>query len=175
MHVIGDTYAHRSIVPAYVFNNCDTYGLLTNSLNHDSRFGTKHFKSGSCSVSVDTLKEYAEDTKKYADKICKHWSCFKNLGKNSKSNLEFRDIKYFTTTEKAGLDYEDEMDFCAERYYNTKISCQKFMEDSMASKTYSYKIFWPTLTIKLKGYKTLSKRAGEKIDTALAWSKVSFD
>lgn len=175
MHVIGDTYAHRTIVPAYTFNNCNG-AVVTDRGKPEakSRFGTADFIAGTCSKNetIADLKTYAEDTQGHASKICHYWNCFKKLGTNKESNLEFRDVKYFTKAYDNTL-YEDNTDFCPERYQDTKNSCNIFLKNSIAAKTFTYKILWPKYEIKLKGYKTLSERAAEKIDTTLAWDKMS--
>lgn len=176
MHLVGDTYAHRTIVPAYTVSG-------TNPKNRkDSggktgvvRFGSSDFKSSSenpDAPSDDQLMKWAKEA--YNNPICQHWNHFQrtvNLGV-----MEFRDIKYYTPARIVGA-YEDNSDFCVERFRDAKLNCAMLMDSYQDNQTYDgIYILSPTENyVKLNALKKYAEATGENISayTDAEWAKMS--
>ena len=184
LHLIGDTYAHRTIVPRYTVEGANPEKA---KLGEQSMFGYENFKNSDSHtrVSNNILKAWAGDSGKYEyedyidqngkkqGKICKYWNCFQKtvfLGV-----MEFRDIKHYmsTTTGRTGI-YEDNIDFCPERFKETKRACRQFLEKIHAKEDFTYQFFWSKYKNVLNNYKGFCELAGETIKgTDAEWSKVS--
>ena len=175
MHLIGDTYAHRTIVPSYTVDGTNPTEPVYSSSDtaHSCRFGTTHFiATGSHTKASDaTLKSWAKNSSD--EPICKYWNCFQRTVKLGV--MEFRDIKYYMESNKAGT-YEDKITFCHERYADTKRGCTTFMNRSYSDKdTFTYKIFWSQYGNVLNYYKGYATEAGGKVgnNTDAEWNTVS--
>lgn len=175
MHVVGDTYAHRTIVPTYTISNAGSTKKNSKSVTSaDARFGTNDFNKTSShkTESNNKLEDWAKEPGLY--NICKQWSCFKkgvNMGV-----IEFRDIKYFAVkgdTER----YEDDLNFCKERYADAKLACEVLMEEANYKEKFDgFIIFMPTEKhVKLNGFKYFTKKAGEDTSylNAKEWEEIS--
>lgn len=134
LHVTGDVFAHRTIVPGYTVNGTNPskvkYSKSTTSA--DARFGTSDFASqtGHSLHDDSDLKIWAKSSYAKRDSICRRWNCFQravNLGV-----IEFKDIKNFSTTSTKDSQgtYEDNTNFCKERYADAKLACEVLFEEA---------------------------------------------
>ena len=171
MHMVGDTCAHRTMVPADVLtviqNVKDYEGNLINYKNYFS-FTTK-------TVSTSDLRlwmKYATEDK-YNSKIKDNaaWNVFQQAVKTG--CMEFRDIKHFTSKSSAGA-YEDNAYFYPVRYTITKNACVRLLNASSLSA--SRKIIVPRTHFivfnNLKGYYV---KAGGSTSDFDYWKKISTD
>ncbi|MBO5088657.1 MAG: S8 family serine peptidase [Lachnospiraceae bacterium] len=176
MHLVGDVYAHRTIVPKYTVKgtNPSSYRGSTNAYSFDAKFGSSDFKSQSHSVQSDSqLKNWAKKPSDYSN-ICKQWKCFEktvNLGV-----MEFRDIKYYTTNSTLSK-YEDNPNFCKERYTDAEFMCEILFDESYCHQTFDgIFILYPTGdNVKLNYLRGYAKNIGEDISffTAEEWKMFS--
>lgn len=173
MHVIGDTYAHRTIVPKYTVDGTNPSNpVFKPADDHKSRFGTSDFifDNNHTKESDETLKEWA--SKASTSSICKYWNCFqRSVGLGV---MEFRDIKYYMKTKSASR-YEDKTSFCHERYTDTKVCLNRFMTRSYNGEAFHCKIFWPNNENVLNQYKKYSQNAGSHVENIpdSEWQQVS--
>jgi len=124
MHLTGDIFAHRTIVPKYTVSGTNpAQSVNSSSVNStNARFGTVHFLTqGNHPICSDTkLIAWAKSSANNASSICKRWGCFQrtvNLG-----YMEFKDIKNFGVSANAGI-YEDQRNFCSDRYADAEFAC----------------------------------------------------
>lgn len=176
MHLVGDTYAHRTIVPAYTVSGTNPKNRKDSGGKAGvARFGSSDFKSSSenpDAPSDDQLMKWAKEA--YNNPICQHWNHFQrtvNLGV-----MEFRDIKYYTPARIVGA-YEDNSDFCVERFRDAKLNCAMLMDSYQDNQTYDgIYILSPTENyVKLNAFKKYAEAAGENISayTDVEWAKMS--
>lgn len=178
MHLVGDVYAHRTIVPEYTVagTNSSTYKSSTKSTSYDAKFGTGNFKSQSThSVeSNDTLKKWAYIPVDYNGTICKHWKCFQKTVKLG--CMEFRDIYHYSTTNTRSI-YEDNPNFCKERYVDAKFMCEVLFDESYTKEEFhGIIILFPTEKhVKLNNLRGYAKNMGEDISlfTTEEWEEIS--
>lgn len=169
MHLLGDLYAHRTIVPQYTVKG-------TNPANRtNTMFGSSDFKKGTHTIEPDaTLKEWAKNSSKHNSVICKNWKCFQRTVQLGV--MEFRDIKNFAVNAQTGL-YEDNKNFCSERYTDSENACNTFLQESYGKEAYDgIFIMYPVEGNVLNEFKSLSKRAKEPFYTdydETFWSEVS--
>lgn len=179
MHLTGDVYAHRTIVPKYTVKgtNPSTVKYSTNVTSADARFGTSDFKPKSSHErhSDATLKEWAADSFHLQGSICNRWNCFQrtvNLGV-----MEFKDIKNFTSEGENQDIYEDKSNFCKERYADAKLCCEVLFEESYEKYEFDgIYILCPTEeNVKLNAFKTYAQKAGQDISwyDAEEWAEMS--
>ncbi|MDE6433131.1 MAG: S8 family serine peptidase [Lachnospiraceae bacterium] len=178
MHLVGDVYAHRTIVPQYTVKgtNPSAYKKSTSAISADAMFGSGDFKAqGSHSIEADgTLKEWAKQSSEHKKDICKRWKCFEktiNMG-----YMEFRDVKNYTTVSSTGK-YEDNPDFCKERYVDAKFMCEVLFETSYSKDSFDgIYILSPTeKNVKLNYLRGYANNMGEDISifTTEEWKKIS--
>lgn len=178
MHLVGDVYAHRTIVPRYTVKgtNPSAYKKSTNTTSADAMFGSGDFKAQSThSIEAETiLKKWAKESSSYKGKICKRWKCFEktvNMG-----HMEFRDVKNYTTVSSTGK-YEDNSDFCKERYVDAKLMCEVLFEASYYKEPFDgIGIFFPTEKyVKLNHLRGFAEDMGEDISvfTTEEWKEIS--
>ena len=176
MHLVGDTYAHRTIVPAYTVSGTNPKNRKDSGGKAGvARFGSSDFKSSSenpDAPSDDQLMKWAKEA--YNNPICQHWNHFQrtvNLGV-----MEFRDIKYYTPARIVGA-YEDNSDFCVERFRDAKLNCAMLMDSYRDNQTYDgIYILSPTENyVKLNALKKYAEATGENISayTDAEWAKMS--
>ena len=178
MHLVGDTFAHRTIVPKYTVAGTNPVEPIysTSATSFDARIGTKHFITDSTHIveSDITLKDWARHSATKEDQICPKWKCFQravNLGV-----MEFRDIKRFSPMEKIPP-YEDYKDFCKERYVDAVDNCETLFAESYEKQAFSgVYILYPTRkNVVLNNLKGYAQDIGEDLSvlTAKEWSTVS--
>lgn len=102
MSLIGDIYAHRTLVPEYVFNQpyVAKYKKSTNSTSYDAKLGTGDFDNWGNLIDV------------YSDDDNRPFFTFPKLDDHSKGGLKLNDK------------YEDNPNFCRERFA-AALSCTK--------------------------------------------------
>lgn len=177
LHLVGDTFAHRTIVPKYtvVGTNPQKVVYSTSAKSANAKFGTSDFKEqGSHTKESDaTLKTWAKESSKHQNQICKRWKCFQrtvNLGV-----MEFKDIKNFASN--GNKDYEDNSKFCTERFVDAQAACDVLFSDSYDKDEYDgVNIFAPVeKNVMLNNFKGYSKEAGMDMTyyTDAEWAKVS--
>lgn len=178
MHLVGDVYAHRTIIPKYTVKgtNPSTYKKSTSVTSADAKFGSKDFDLRTAHIMEDktTLKAWAKNPKDYPGRICKWWKCFEktiNMG-----CMEFRDVKYYTVVSSTGK-YEDNPDFCKERFVDAKLMCEVLFENSYYKEPYDgINILFPTeKNVKLNNLRGFAKDIGEDVScfTTGEWEKIS--
>lgn len=178
MHLVGDAYAHRTIVPQYTVKgtNPSTYKKSTSAVSADAKFGSGDFKAqGSHSIEADgTLKEWVKKSSEHKKDICKRWKCFEktvNMGR-----MEFRDVKNYTTSSSIKI-YEDNLNFCIERYVDAKFMCEVLFESSYSKEPFDgITILFPTEKyVKLNNLRGFANDMGEDIScfTTEEWKKIS--
>ncbi len=145
-HLLGDTFAHRTIVPKYTINNMTkTRKDSTSYTSKNARFGTSDFTS----ANLTELKSRING-----------------------DGIEFCGI--FNLGGKRSA-YEDNPDFCAERYGESESACIYFLENY--SKGYSWITFIPVYGTKLNYFKGYLTRLNEDTSylTDKKWSSISTD
>ena len=178
MHLIGDTFAHRTIVPAYTVagTNPSNPVYSTSITSANAKFGSSDFKSGGTLHSDAQLRTWAKSSSTYKESICKYWKCFQravNLGV-----IEFKDIKNFGIEEEAkAAVYEDNKSFCSERYADAELGCEFLLDYADSRMTYEGAlIFCPTETyVKLNNFKGYTEKANEStsVFTDAMWNDIS--
>lgn len=177
LHLVGDTFAHRTIVPKYTVAGTNPQNVVysTSATSANAKFGTSDFKEqGSHTKESDaTLKIWAKSSHKYQDQICRRWKCFQrtvNLGV-----MEFKDIKNFASNKTKK--YEDKSNFCKERFVDAQTACDVLFSDSYDKEVYDgIGIFAPVeKNVMLNNLKKYSKEAGMDITcfTDTEWAKIS--
>ena len=142
-HLLGDVYAHRTVVPKYTINDMKEKKVLSSTnTSKDAKFGTKDF-------SASKLKT------------------FKSLFDNGGAGTEFGKVKKYTRTDVGAGAYEDNINFCKGRYADSKDACRYFLNH------YSSGFDWITLdpiyNTKLTYFKGYLDILGE--DTSLYTAK----
>ena len=184
VHLTGDVFAHRTIVPAYTVSgtNPKTAVMSKNTNSADAKFGTNDFNTTSHTMESDAkLSAWAEKSYDYRNSICKRWKCFQhtvNLGV-----MEFKDIKNFSTNAVSTGTYEDNINFCKERYADAKLACECLFSDAYDKETFDYftgiGIYFPTeKNVKLNAFKQYATTVfGESTvndyATKAEWNRVS--
>ena len=171
MHMVGDTCAHRTMVPADVLlvipNVKDYKGILIDYKNYFS-FTTKIVSTSDLKIWMKnaTEKEYENKIKVIAT-----WNVFQQAVKTG--CMEFRDIKHFTSKSSVKV-YEDNAYFYPVRYTITKNACVRLLNASSLSA--SRKIIVPRTHFivfnNLKGYYV---KAGGSTSDFDYWKKISTD
>ena len=121
MHLIGDTYAHSTIVPKYVLDKAGNNAKnSTDSTSYDARFGKNDFRNDDAYYKkISNKKDFKDQIKSIAenDSAEKYknigWKCLKETINNQ--TLIFRRVKFFMK-ESSNSKYEDNIKFCEERY-----------------------------------------------------------
>lgn len=135
MHLIGDTYAHSTIVPKYVLTGeVKKAKYSTNNASHDARLGKNDFNNDDVYYKkisneknfTDQIKSIAENdsAKKYGKNI--GWKCLKKTINDQ--TLIFRRIKLFMK-ESSNSKYEDNIKFCSERYSKAKSVSKEYLKN----------------------------------------------
>ena len=136
LHMIGDAYSHRTIIPAYtVRNNLANVGL-TAGTTHGDLFGNEFFTM----YGKPLTEEYLNDVSVYAAganpyrygrlKICgrdnnrlRYREFFIEAVKRGVA--EFQDIYRFAERDIT-YRYDDNSNFCKERYNDAKKACKRY-------------------------------------------------
>ncbi len=149
---------------------------MSKSINSfDARFGTENFKDEPFhKKETDAiLKTWAKESHENQNKICKRWNCFQrtiNLGV-----MEFKDIKNYAIKDKKV--YEDNANFCKERFEDAKSACDYVFYSSYEKYAYDgVEIFMPLEgNVKLNDFWRNAKLAGEdtSVYSAARWKKAS--
>lgn len=143
--------------------------------SYDAMFGYGDFKEQSThQIESDSkLKMWAKGSYNYKDSICKRWKCFQrtvNLGV-----MEFKDIKNYVI--KNQKQYEDNANFCKERYVDAKLACVMLFGSFYEKDSFDgvYILFPTEENVKLNNLKNYAKEAGEdtSILTSEEWKNVS--
>ena len=153
MHLIGDTYAHATIVPKYTLYKVpkeDRHYKVAKFSNdpddHKSRFGmnefvaTKFFYEVKKSVYDDPMISFDEKASEFNNRIEKitqnahkteydnklDWGCL--FKATDLQFLTFRKIKFFMK-ESSNSRYEDNVNFCPERYRAAKSVSKNYLNN----------------------------------------------
>ncbi len=90
--------------------------------------------------------------------------------------IEFRDIKYYTTVSSTGK-YEDNPNFCRERYEDAKLTCEVLFEAFYDKDPFNgIAILFPTERhVKLNNLRGFAKDMGEDVSffTTEEWKEIS--
>ncbi len=171
MHMVGDTCAHRTIVPADVITTIqNTKDFKGNSIDYKN-----YFSFASKTVSTSNLKLWmkngTEDEYNNQMKANATWNVFQQAVKTG--CMEFRDIKFFTKVSSVRT-YEDNAYFYPVRYTITKNACVRLLNASSLSA--SRKIIIPrTHFIVFNNLKDYYVKAGGNIADFNYWKKISTD
>ncbi len=168
-HLIGDTYAHRAIVPK------KTVASVGNNKTN-SKFGKSHFKSNtSAEFTNSNLKACAKNPNDKVKKSEKYrcWQAFSktvNLGV-----MEFIDIKFYMK-ENINLPstiYEDDPAFCKYRYDDSILAINGFFD--VFSGSFDELILYPAYGTVLNHYYGYIQDTGIKTThtTKKEWAKIS--
>lgn len=178
MHVVGDTFAHRTIVPTYTMNGTNPLQAKysTSKTSAASRFGSNDFsKVSHTEESESKLKQWALNCTEENITTCRRWSCFQRAVRLGV--VEFRDVKHFSLTTVGAVTYEDRVDFCTERYVDAKIACSVLFSESYDKCEFDgIFIFYPSEQyVKLNNLKNYAKAIGEDTSyfTSKEWEKMS--
>ena len=166
VHLAGDAYAHRSIVPRNSVENTvrETPGTIPTS----NVYNLNDFGSGTaCTLSKIEEKTYNALSDNTAAK-CDHriWECFK-LGVEN-GMMEFKDIWRFVSLEqKRHEPYEDNVNFFKTRYsIGTNYTVQVILDSFAEGKELDGKLFLPgvyggkSYSIRLNALKILYQQIG---------------
>lgn len=154
MHLIGDTYAHRAIVPSSAVQNC------TNTKT-GAKFAKSDFKSDKHSKeSDDTLIKWAEKSSAPENgPICKQWKCFKRAVELGV--IEYRDIYHFCDGVGTRA-YEDNKNFWTNRYDDARLRSTELLKRITNKTSYDgIAILHSTRGTKLNAFKYNSVKANE--------------
>lgn len=171
MHMVGDTCAHRMIVPSDVITTIqNTKDFTGNSIDYKN-----YFSFASKTVSTSNLKLWmkngTEDEYNNQMKANATWNVFQQAVKTG--CMEFRDIKFFTKVSSVRA-YEDNAYFYPVRYTITKNACVRLLNASSLSA--SRKIVIPrTHFIVFNNLKDYYVKAGGNIADFNYWKKISTD
>lgn len=136
IHLIGDLFAHRTIVPTSAID-CSAAGVTKT----DTTFGYGDFPTyyGPQFSEAELREAATSPTEKiwdiknnYSTKL-RCWDAMK-FGVLNYQIIEFRDIKYFQNEWKTSL-YEDDANFFKERYNQSLEICEQYILDVI----YNYK------------------------------------
>lgn len=148
-HLLGDTFAHRTIVPTYTINSMTTTRKdSTSYTSKNARFGTSDFTT----ANLTTLKSRVNGV-----------------------NIEFCGIFNLTKNGVKRSVYEDNPDFCAERYGESESACIYFLENY--SKGFDWITFAPAYGVKMNYLKGYLIRLDEDTSryTEAQWKNISTD
>lgn len=134
MHLIGDTYAHSTIVPKYVLTGeVKKAKYSTNNASHDARLGKNDFRNDDAYYKeISNEKNFNNKIKLIAenDSSTKYtkigWKCLKETVNNQ--TLIFRRIKFFMS-KSSNSKYEDNIKFCSERYSKAKSVSKEYLKN----------------------------------------------
>lgn len=166
VHLAGDAYAHRSIVPRNSVENTvkETPGTIPTS----NVYNLNDFGSGTaCTLSKIEEKTYNALSDNTAAK-CDHriWECFK-LGVEN-GMMEFKDIwRFVSLKENRHEPYEDNVNFFKTRYsIGTNYTVQVILDSFAEGKELDGKLFLPgvyggkSYSIRLNALKILYQQIG---------------
>lgn len=178
LHLAGDMYAHRTIVPKYTVDGVNPK-QMQNDLSRKAMLGSNDFKMAS--------KFYDDATHKALINVL----CFNDYSKSEISSqytkyleilywqyiqkgvelqvVEFRDIHTFL---KSGVtnNYEDNALFCGERYKAAMLSCKRIAARFKENGTFYTKLIYP------KEYGSLNQNhyyQTVKLNNFLAYTKAA--
>ena len=145
LHLTGDIYAHRTIVPKYTVAGTNGYYNSTNANGLDM-FGVKYFDSIDGFVVDATTKTQVKQAC-FDDKInsssIRNWQYFQ-LGVSCQV-AEFRDINMFLQSSYQGDNnpFEDDASFCPERYDASLLACKRVAERFKSAGSFYTKLIYP--------------------------------
>lgn len=134
MHLIGDTYAHATIVPKYTLykvpkedRHYKKVKYSTKDTSYDARLGSDDFKNDQAYYK-DKSNDQIIDIAQHADKYQKFigWNCLKKA--IDLKTLTFRKIKFYMK-DSSNSKYEDNIKFCSERYSKAKSVSKKYLNN----------------------------------------------
>ena len=183
LHLAGDVYAHRSMVPTSLVTNAveeEVDNPITGSYVNKNHF----FKGEACSVEMieeATYNSLNDESGGNPASKCKNrrWECFA-LGV-SKGMMEFKDIRRFTIeAKKYARQYEDNPLFYKSRYSIGTNYTVNFILKSFANNTaLNEELFLPgvysgkSYGIRLNALKMLYEELGWELKAGENWSTYS--
>ncbi len=171
LHLAGDMYAHRTIVPDYTVSGTLPSTPIKDTTYHADKFGTNDFGTTSYNNSnYDSIRLLLYNNSNFANyPSYKSIHYLKHMVNDQK--VEFRDIGYFLTI--SGNPYEDDGKFCKERYKASLLACKRIMARFAESGTFYTKLIYPKYykesqaewnnkfqTVKLNNFKNYTIVAG---------------
>lgn len=167
LHMIGDTYAHRTMVNEYTVEGVNPTNAIFNSSTHSDKFGQSDFakrSDGSTMKSDDALKIYVRE-QSTPDIEYAYWQDFQQTVRLDV--MEFQDVYRFTRS--GATKYDDKVSFCKERFsdankccisaFNSVISTNYPTFSSVVEFDISF-IFPKDDYVKLNNFKNFSDAAG---------------
>lgn len=158
MHIVGDTFAHRTLVP----KSCK------DKFNNTTYFPNTGDVDFSKTSNINDLKEFTQGTDDTYKKDTKKFKNRKSLKKAIELKiLEFRDIKWFCPQYSDGNNdvnkyYEDNAILFPRRYDEAQLACSFLAEDGYKKNADIY-VFIPVDNMKLWNLKNNVKSAGYDI------------
>ena len=147
-HLLGDVYAHRTVVPTYTIDSMKANKILSSSnTSKDAKFGENDFS--------------ATNLTKFVSKV--------------NSGMEFRSVKHYTKSTVGASAYEDNTNFCKGRYGESKEACEYFL--LYYSSGFDWSTLEPVYNSKLtyfKGYLDILGENTSKYSNEY-WKKISSD
>lgn len=168
LHLAGDMYAHRSIVPIYTLSSDST-----------DKFNPSYFPSATGTTADNNrCKDFCYyDGSSDKDSTGTSWNNARNWNSFyycvNQQVVEFRDINQFLTSSYRGTSnpYEDKASFCDERYNASLLSCKRIAKRFKDAGTFYTKLFYPKCfdgtvsngqfnTLKLNNFKNYTDASG---------------
>lgn len=174
LHLAGDIYAHKTIVPKYTVDGVNPKQKSKNS-NGKMMFGSADFPNDadfSDTIAIrNSIKSSClmnHDLSNIADNIHSWQACQRGV---SLQVVEFRDINAFLISTKHNV-YEDYTDFCNERYKAAMLACKRMSKRFKEGGSFYTKLIYPKYynstdsknepfkTVKLNNFKDYTQSAG---------------
>ncbi len=136
LHMIGDVYSHRTIIPTYTVRNNLTASSSTKGTTHGDLFGNEDFDK----FDKEITDAYLNDVPKYVAganpfRYGRESICGKEKNRLrcreffieavNKGVAEFQDVYRFKNSNNE-YRYDDDSNFCKERYSDAKKACKRY-------------------------------------------------
>ncbi|MCM1286407.1 MAG: S8 family serine peptidase [Acetobacter sp.] len=173
LHLAGDMYAHRTIVPKYTVEGTNPKTKTKNS-DGQTMLGYGDFDRTDTYSDDDSHKKLIKDAC-YSDKIIGSIKYWEYIQKGVYMQVvEFRDINMFLKDGKQGSDnpYEDDASFCNERYKASLQACKRIAKRFKEAGSFYTKLVYPKVyggtaaqnkpykTVKLNNFQNYTTAAG---------------
>lgn len=186
LHLAGDMYAHRTIVPKYTIDGENPKSMSKNS-SGQTMFGYGDFTKALIFHDDDEHKTIIKNScfkDKILDTGIKHWQYIQRGV--SMQVVEFRDINMFLKI--SSNPYEDNAAFCNERYKASLQACKRIAKRFKEAGSFYTKLVYPKVyggttvqnkpyqTVKLNNFQNYTKVAGlalEGVDLTMADWKIN--
>lgn len=190
LHLAGDIYAHRTIVPKYTIDGENPKSMSKNS-SGQTMFGYGDFTKALIFHDDDEHKNIIKASclnNGLTDTGIQHWQYIQRGV--SMQVVEFRDIDMFLKDSKQGSSnpYEDNASFCNERYKASLQACKRIAKRFKEAGSFYTKLLYPKVyggttaqnkpyqTVKLNNFQNYTTVAGlalEGVDLTMADWKIN--